>query len=186
MKLAVLVAALIAAPAQVASAQAPPTDPDAATPAGSIYQLPLDQARVDAAPKRNAAGATSPGTRASSGSGGSQTGANQASALRSENGFGSSSVVPGAEPRDRTAGSGAGPSREARSAKASSGSAVGGASDATARDGGVPVTGSSAPDTKASAAPSSTRVYLLLALVLAVGIAGGMATRVRARGDTPA
>lgn len=180
MKLAVLVAIFVTALVPSASAQGPTTDPDAATPAGAIYQLPLDQARVDAAPKRpgsaNANAGDGGGDGGSSGSGGSSTGNVPTSALRSENGFGSSSVVPGVKPQARTAG--AGGSRGA----GSSGSAAGGADDTAGGDSGVPLTGSSVPATKASAAPSSTRVYLLLALVLAVGIAGGMATRVRARG----
>lgn len=144
-------------------------DPDAGTPAGAIYQLPLDQARVDAAPRRTAArpSRTGDGDSGASGAGGSQTRITPtpASALRSENGFGSSSVVPGTGATGSATGSDAG-------------SATG--SDAGANS----VTGSSRPDTKASSSPSMTRVYLLLALVLAVGIAGGLATRVRGHGDT--
>ena len=148
-------------------------DPDAGTPAGAIYQLPLDQARVDAAPRRTAArpSRTGDGDSGASGAGGSQTRITPtpASALRSENGFGSSSVVPGTGATGSATGSDAG---------SATGSATG--SDAGANS----VTGSSRPDTKASSSPSMTRVYLLLALVLAVGIAGGLATRVRGHGDT--
>jgi len=183
MKLAVLVAVLVAAPAPLASAQEPTTDPDAATPAGAIYQLPLDQARADAAPRRPAAGSTN--AAGASGSAGSQRRAVPTSALRSENGFGSSSVVPGAEPRARSAGA-PGSQSDAASGSGKTGAADGQESGTPEPGAGAGVTGSSGAEAKASAAPSSTRVYLLLALVLAVGIAGGLATRVRAHRDTPA
>jgi hypothetical protein len=65
-----------------------PTDPSVESAPGSVYQLPLDSARGDAAPpgtvRRGGGSQPIPGTRKSS------------SAIRSENGFGSSSAVPGA------------------------------------------------------------------------------------------
>jgi hypothetical protein len=77
------VAALTSAPA---TAGAAPTDPKADSPSGTIYQIPLDLARRDAAPRRGGRG----GGPASGGSADPD-----GSPIRSENNFGSSSVVPG-------------------------------------------------------------------------------------------
>ena len=67
------------------------TDPQASSPAGVIYQIPLDSAR------RNAAPVVSVGSRSGSHGGGQGvTGAaGDPSSIHSENGFGSSSQVPG-------------------------------------------------------------------------------------------
>jgi hypothetical protein len=133
--LAVVATALLVAPAP-ASAQGTASDPGAETPSGHVYELPLDSARGDAAPKRSyagdadssdSAGARDSGTsgsgRPAGGSGATsgdgpredspagQDGADPAaggssdeedeehptSAIRSENGFGSSSQVPGVD-----------------------------------------------------------------------------------------
>ena len=59
------------------------TDPSAGSPAGVIYQIPLDNARRDAAPVLHV---------------GSQGGSGDPSSIHSENGFGSSSHVPGVTP----------------------------------------------------------------------------------------
>ena len=61
-------------------------DPDADSPAGTIYEIPLEQGREDAAPPARKgqdkdAGTTQPRT---------------GSSIRSDNGFSSSSTVPGA------------------------------------------------------------------------------------------
>jgi hypothetical protein len=81
-----------------------PTDPKATSPAGTIYAIPLDSARSDAAPHQagTAGGAppsstpSSPGAAASSrASAGAGASSNPGSLVHSENGFGSSSVVPG-------------------------------------------------------------------------------------------
>jgi len=61
-------------------------DPGANSPAGVIYQIPLDNARRNAAPVLPA------GSRASVGTPGNP------SSIHSENGFGSSSHVPGVSP----------------------------------------------------------------------------------------
>ncbi len=65
------------------------TDPRANSPAGVIYQIPLDNARRDAAPVLP--GGSHGGPRSPGGSGGS----GGPSSIHSENGFGSSSHVPG-------------------------------------------------------------------------------------------
>ena len=67
------------------------TDPQASSPAGVIYQIPLDSAR------RNAAPVLSVGSRSGSHGGGQGvTGAaGDPSSIHSENGFGSSAQVPG-------------------------------------------------------------------------------------------
>ncbi len=62
------------------------TDPRANSPAGVIYQIPLDNGR------RNAAPVLPVGSRASVGTSGDP------SSIHSENGFGSSSHVPGVSP----------------------------------------------------------------------------------------
>lgn len=64
------------------------TDPKAASPAGVIYQIPLNSAR------RNAAPVLPGGSHGGGPGGGSGSGANPSS-IHSENGFGSSSNVPG-------------------------------------------------------------------------------------------
>lgn len=156
---------VLSAPISGASAQTPSSDPAADTPAGTIYKLPLDDARSDAAPRRPASGGS---LNKGSGSGSGDTTSSARSPLRSENGFGSSSIVPGTE----------------GSAGKSGGSA--GSSNAGSRGAGpAPSSGpepqpneDGATDRRASdSGGSSAGVYGLLALVLAVGIAGGTASR---------
>lgn len=161
-------------------AQEAATDPEAGSPAGTIYELPLDDARNDAAPKRPA-----PQQSGRPQSGGSQNGGNQdstrpSSAIRSENGFGSSTSVPGAD--DSTGGGLNGTSGGSGSAGADSGSRSGGstpaAGDAARSSGAAQATTSSAD---VDSGPSGLMTYGLLALVIAAGIAGGLVTRMRRR-----
>ena len=68
-----------------------PTDPEAGSPAGVIYEIPIDTARLDAAPR---------GRGGDAGRGrGSRPGTDRGlrSPIRSENNFGTSSQIPGAE-----------------------------------------------------------------------------------------
>jgi hypothetical protein len=65
-----------------AGAGAQSNDPEAGSPSGTIYEIPLDDARKDAAPRHG-------GSHGGTASGGS------ASPIHSDNGFGSSSTVPG-------------------------------------------------------------------------------------------
>ncbi len=187
MTLAGLLALVVAAvlPVSVANAQAASIDPAGDTPAGAIYKLPLDDARADAAPKRvpvKRAG-TSKGSAAAKSSGAS---APRTSALRSENNFGSSSIVPGTAAARSAAGDGDG---------AGAGAGEGGAGAKGAKDDSTGGSGSAAGDPSAAASDrrqattgaaglSSLWAYLFLGLVLAVGVAGGMATRVRRRGGS--
>lgn len=69
--------------AVTAQGQTPPaSDPDADSPSGTIYQIPLDTARDDAKPDK-------PSSKTPTDS-----------PIHSENGFGSSSTVPGADASD--------------------------------------------------------------------------------------
>ncbi len=65
------------------------TDPSAGSPAGVIYQIPLDNARRDAAPVLHVGSHGGPGSPGSS---------SDPSSIHSENGFGSASSVPGVSP----------------------------------------------------------------------------------------
>jgi hypothetical protein len=68
------------------------TDPSAGSPAGTVYELPVDKGRTDAAPGRKGDG----------GGGGDESGtADGGSLYRSENNFGTSARVPGAPPKLR-------------------------------------------------------------------------------------
>lgn len=64
------------------------TDPGAGSPAGQVYELPLERGRSDAAPAPRDGGAPD---------------RSEGSVYRSENNFGSSSQVPGVERRARAA-----------------------------------------------------------------------------------
>jgi hypothetical protein len=65
------------------------TDPRASSPAGVIYQIPLDSARNNAAPVFKSVGSHGGGGYGVTGAAGDP------SSIHSENGFGSSSQVPG-------------------------------------------------------------------------------------------
>jgi hypothetical protein len=161
---AVLVAAAGIAPA---GALAQGNDPGSGSPSGTIYEIPLDSARADAAPR------DSPGSSGTAGASATQA-TSPSSSIHSENGFGSSTQVPGAP-----AGSGTG------AAKATT-------ADARARR-GASATGQgakrlAAPNGEAlirpaarAAAPSSTRAYVLLVLAAGVAVGLGAAARLAAR-----
>lgn len=92
------------------------TDPSAGSPAGSVYELPVDGGRQDAAPR--------------GGDGGSSTTAglpDEGSLYRSENNFGTSSQVPGDSPGG---GAGTGTTSEAPALKTASTADVGEPSEA--------------------------------------------------------
>jgi hypothetical protein len=107
---------LLAASLHAPTAYSAPGDPPSGSPAGSVYQLPLEAGRSDAAPKggggTTAGGGESSGGGGSGGSGSAGGGGGQGggsggaaggasatgesgSLYRSENNFGSSSHVPG-------------------------------------------------------------------------------------------
>jgi hypothetical protein len=170
------------------------TDPDAESPAGSQYQIPLDGARSDGAPSggtrdgsgstgesgsagRGGSGGSPPGGSGGSGgaaeSGGGQAGEPSGGAadrprsrVHSENGFGSSSLVPGAREDGR---SGSGDGSGAAAGAASAGDAYG-EGEASATDGGGVLAGSD----NLREAPSNAGTYALLAALLLVGVISGL------------
>jgi hypothetical protein len=92
------------------------TDPSAGSPAGSVYELPVDRGRQDAAP------------RGGDGGGSATAGLpDEGSLYRSENNFGTSSQVPG---DSRGGGAGAGTTSEAPALKTASAADVGEPSEA--------------------------------------------------------
>jgi hypothetical protein len=79
-------------------------DPPTGSPAGAVYELPLERGRAEAAPKGSGGTATpgaegaEPGANGAGGGGDGgdgQSGGEEGSLYRSENNFGSSSHVPG-------------------------------------------------------------------------------------------
>jgi hypothetical protein len=112
--LSLVSAVLMAVPAGSA-AQGVPSDPEADSPSGVVYEIPVEQARQDAAPKRTrrsdgpggtagagsgsggaSGGGTSSGADSSNGAGGADATHAKQTSIRSENNFGTSSKVPGA------------------------------------------------------------------------------------------
>jgi hypothetical protein len=152
-----------------AAAQAQGNDPAAGSPSGTIYEIPLDSARGDAAPRDPSASAANADQPSSS------------SPIHSDdNGFGSSAQVPGAPPAAPVKGSGSG---------SSSGKGGGTAKPPAKREGGEGASSEPAhtnaealirPAARA-AAPSSTRAYALLVFAIGVAVALGIAGRLAAR-----
>jgi hypothetical protein len=198
---AVLAVALAAALALPRSAPAQTGDPAEGSPSGVIYEIPLDNARHDAAPSgrrhgrgsgqgAGGAGAAGGGARggggagagAAGGAGGAGGGAGgTVSPIRSENGFGSSSAVPGAiapsAAKHRARGHG-------KATKAAGGTASGGTARGTEASSGSEA-GATAEGLRASGSaavtPSRSRAYLLLLLALVVAAGLGIAGRYVAR-----
>jgi hypothetical protein len=165
--IAILALTIAAGVPGAASAQS--NDPSAGSPSGTIYELPLDDARNDAAP-RDPSGKSTAGT---------------ISPIRSDNGFGSSSAVPGATTAQ--AGSGGSSGASSGGSPAKSGSSKG-KKDAPKRPGTssgesrIPVAG--VVSAKASGgSPSLWRsaLLLLLGVVVAAGLAAGARTAGRRR-----
>ena len=177
-----------------------PSDPEADSPSGVVYELPLDRARRDSAPRRGErngrrrGGADRDGGRGDGGAGGQTDGGSggggpapgrEPTSIRSENNFGSSSEVPGLDDdADLAAGGsdgGDGGSGFRRQDGASTG--AGGA--------GIPSTGGQTgaggsplhdPTTASSGGPSDATIVSLLGLILIVGGGlGVMAARARRR-----
>ena len=157
-----------------APASAQTGDPEAGSPSGVIYEIPLDNARRDAAPTRSggAKGGSGGGTTTTSGGG-------LTSPIRSENGFGSSATVPGVV-KATTA-------KAAKAAKRGEKAGKGASKGGKAAEAPVmtsPAESLGPPQAASlSATPSKSRAYLLLALALAVaagiGVAGRYVTRRR-------
>jgi hypothetical protein len=150
--LAIAAAVLAALPA-TASAQIPdPGAPSPGTPTSNQYEIPVQAGRHDAAPPR---------AQRNSGGG---------SLYRSENNFGSSSVVPG-DP------GGSGPSGGASagggSGGGSGGGGVGGAVAGAAGTAGAAV--ASTQEELDTGSPSSSAAYTTLPLIIALGVVIGIA-----------
>src|SRR5215211_5545814 len=146
------------------------SDPEATSPSGTIYQIPLDTARRQAAPRRSPAG----------GGGGEGSSSQGGSNYRSENGFGSSSQVPGAPAEAQGSGDAGGSGKESASGQGSSSNASGDdRSRELANSSSVP---NATADHSDSSGPSDGGVVLMLALLLGVAIATViLATRARRR-----
>jgi hypothetical protein len=165
-------------------------DPHASSPAGKVYEIPLETARRDAAPHRKSSTRDSGGQTGQSGSsgsggtggGGGATGGGspgggasggggelpQGSAIKSENGFGSSSQVPGLS---------------AAQAKASAGKAKAASAAAAGTGGTAAVQATRASDTAANPddAPSTGGSYGLILLIVLGGAAAGLAAATAVR-----
>ena len=157
------------------SAAAQSGDPAEGSPSGVIYEIPLDNARQDAAPTRK----TGRGSGGDQGSRVADTQDGTVSAIRSENGFGSSSTVPGAatvaKPRAKSGGTGGdgGTSGSRANGTGAQTSHSGSTSAAAAESLGAPRT--------ATVTPSKSRAYVLLLLALIVAAGLGLAGRYVAR-----
>ncbi|MGH2945013.1 MAG: hypothetical protein ACRDPC_01875 [Solirubrobacteraceae bacterium] len=168
-RLLVALVALAAAPV-AAQAQDPGAhDPEADSPSGVIYEIPLDTARRDAAP-RGRGGGSSPGP------------GDPVSSIRSENNFGSSSTVPGVAAGDTAAqGEPGGDSPGGRGQRddrddgpgATGGSRSGGGGGSGGVDAADVERLIPATTQPTATAPSGSRSFLLLALgvIVAAGIA---------------
>jgi hypothetical protein len=160
-------------------------DPQASSPAGAVYEIPLQTARDFGSP--GGGGQTGGG----SGGGGVLP---KGSAIKSENGYGSSSQVPGlsaataqkAQKHAKTGSSG-GSGGSSGSVTAGSGSgSVSGGSAATPLSGGSNGTSGTVnlyARPASSDAPSLTGTYGLVLLIALGGAAAGIAASLAARGS---
>lgn len=142
------------------------SDPLEGSPSGLQYELPVDGARKDAAPDRGAR------KQRQNGNGGTD------SPIRSDNGFGASSEVPGVQAtaageesstNRKDEGGKKGTSRKGEEGKP-------GAGDETNEDDGTPAAVPSVP-TAAAEAPDGVQAGLLLGLSALVGGGVGIAAR---------
>jgi hypothetical protein len=138
-----------------------PEDPAAGSPSGTIYEIPLDQGRADAAPRHGGSGTAQP-----------------SSPIRSQNGFGSSSTVPGASPPSASPAAG-GSDGTKDSSKGGSGSDAKKAKSSGSGESGIPP--STVRTQQASGSPSLPRSGALLALGIVLAIAFAGAARAAAR-----
>lgn len=185
---------LVLLPAAAQAQDPADNDPSADSPAGSVYEIPLERARRDAAP---------------GGGGGRGSDEGSESPIRSENGFGSSSTVPAGAPAGGTAGGdGDGTGTTGDPVPGGSGGASGDGADGAAAGGGTTGGGGGSDDGSSSGGgaggtpggggpgaprstaeglispnaattpePSSTRAYLLVGLGVLLAVALGVAAR---------
>lgn len=157
---------LLAASLHPPTAYSAPGDPPTGSPAGAVYQLPLEQGRSDAAPKGNGGtGAQAGGKPSDSGDG---EAGESSSLYRSENNFGSSSQIPGVA-RAGTNGDGAGNVAGTAGASGhSAGGAAAGAGSAAIAGGTI---AAETADTGNTSIPASIVLLGAIALLaVAVGI----------------
>jgi hypothetical protein len=178
-----LVSAVVMAIPSAVAAQGRPSDPEADSPSGVVYEIPAERGRKDAAPKdggrrsqdntagsQPGGGSSGGGTSGGSTSGSSGFGVASETSIRSENNFGTSSNVPGAASMDRAGSDGDG--------------------DAAGRSGGESGdSGRSVGDVAADAArstaastegPSDEVVFPLIVVLVAAGILIGIVASRRA------
>ncbi len=150
------------------TAYAAPGDPPTGSPAGAVYELPLEQGRADGAPKGGGGTSAGGGGGSATSGGGSTTAAGAAAAgeagslYRSENNFGSSSRVPGIAAA--TGGSSGGPG------------AAGGAAGAAGAGGAIAGAALAGEATDAGNTSVGGSIALLVAIAL-VAIAAGLLSR---------
>jgi len=176
-----------------------PSDPEADSPSGVVYELPFDRARRDAAPRRGErngrrrGGADRDGGRGDGGAGGQTDGGSggggpapgrEPTSIRSENNFGSSSQVPGLDDgTDLAAGAGSDGRDGGSGSRRQDGASAGTAGAGIPSTGGQTGAGRSPlhdPATASTGGPSEATIISLLGLILIVGGGlGVMAARAR-------
>jgi hypothetical protein len=157
-------------------------DPQASSPAGAVYEIPLQTARDFGSPGGGGSAAHGGG---SGGGGVLPTG----SAIKSENGYGSSSQVPGlsasAASTAAKQATHAAKAAKATDATSGSGAGAGSAAAASAKAAKAQASAASTPriDAKRAAdeAPSLTGTYGLIILIVLGGAAAGIAASLAAR-----
>jgi hypothetical protein len=161
-----LVTAVLMAVPSASGAQGIPSDPEADSPSGVVYEIPVERARKDAAPRRGTAkspggddgeqssGGETGGSGSSGGTGG--PGTTSDTSIRSENNFGTSSKVPGAGPAGGRDGN-------AQSSDGEGGRSAGDVASSTARLAGTNAEG-----------PSEDVVFPLLVVLLVAGAGIGI------------
>jgi hypothetical protein len=161
-----------------AAAYGAPGDPEAGSPSGGVYELPLEAGREDAAP--GSGGTTAPETGGGGGTGqgsGSGEGGGEAaggegeeagSNYRSENNFGSSSQVPGTG----AGGAGTGGAAAGAAGGGGSGDGAGGAAGGGGGSGAeLDPTAAEVPDTgNTSVAGNLALLATILVLAALVGV----------------
>lgn len=165
-KFAYLLVSLLLLPATLHSptAYSAAGDPPSGSPAGAVYQLPLEQGRSDAAPK----GSGGTGAVPSGGGGGNEGGggggaepSDSGSLYRTENNFGSSSHVPGV----------------ASTGRGSDGAGGSGSAGAAAGTGAAIAGGAVAAETADTGNTSVTAGIVLIAAIALIAVAAGFLSR---------
>ena len=159
-------------------------DPQASSPAGAVYEIPLQTARDVGSPGGGGGGGGAATGGGSGGGGVLPTG----SAIKSENGYGSSSQVPGLSAlaaKKATHSAKAAKAAKAGTAGNGSGAATASAAAASAKTAQAEAATASTPriDAKRAAdeAPSLTGTYGLVILIVLGGAAAGVAASLAAR-----